>query len=400
MSVDLDPPYPDESLFSVVARYMEDLRVGNKVRFLKNLFGYQQRLSVTLAYGLERVADETRHVWGLSSDELAEQLTLYPYYAALLPMTLRDGLLVAMRQKQRKPSPLIVHSTLRYCEDCRATDRAAGRPEYWRRSHLLPGVMLCLEHGRCLSEISSKELHFLISWPTLQSLSEMDAHPIALDPNPAQFDAWERVARACVWLLNNRVSTDVGATLAQFKVTAWRAGYTFGPRDLDCRRLTRHFIEFYGEPYLLHSGSLPTIGNNNWLAKAVNGHLPPRFTTRAVLVAIFMASLRERDSGVIWPTCPNSIAYHGPEHIVEHRTRIKGGRFAGKCSCGFRFTYSRTEAGVPQDVRPTLYGHSHAELARKLERTGATLTDIANVIGVSPKVVSRLLKGNARVAAS
>lgn len=393
MSVDLDPPFPDEPLFSVVARYMVDVKVGDKVRFLKNLFGYQQRLSATLAYGLERVAEETRHVWALSSDELAEQLTLYPYYAALLPMPFRDALLVAMRQKQRKPSPLVVHSTLRFCEGCRAADRAAGRPEYWRRSHLLPGVVLCPEHGHWLTEISSNDLHFLTSWPTLQLLPTKDVLPIALDLNAAQLGACQRVSSASVWLLNNRVSTDVGATLAHFKATAWTAGFTFGPHDVDCRRLTRHFIEFYGEPYLYHIGSLPVLGNNNWLAKAVNGHLPPRFTIRAVLVAIFMASLHERDSGLVWPVCPNKFASHGPGHIVERRQyHKKAGRFSGRCSCGFRFTYSCTEAGIPQDVRPTVYGHSHAELARNLENTGATLTHIADVIGASPRVVSRLLR--------
>ncbi|WP_322048268.1 TnsD family Tn7-like transposition protein [Paraburkholderia sp. J67] len=325
MAIDLDFPFPDEPLFSAVARYMADLRVGDKVRFLKNLFGYQQRLSVTLAYGLDRFAEETSCVWNLNSRELAERFTLYPYYAALLPAPVRDALLADMRQKGRKPSPLVVHSRLRFCEACRAADRAGHRPAYWRRSHLLPGVLLCPEHGIYLKEVWSRDLRFLAAWPALQHLSVANIQPVALDLSSAQLDACQRVTRASVWLLNHRISADLEATLAQFKSMIWKAGYTFGPRNLDCRRLTRDFIEFYGEPYLAHLESLPPTGNNNWLATAANGHLTRRFTTRAVLVAIFVNFISQQDCDAMWPVCPNKIAPHGPGHIVECRQRAPSG---------------------------------------------------------------------------
>ncbi|WP_321883300.1 TnsD family Tn7-like transposition protein [Paraburkholderia bannensis] len=393
MAVDIDYPFPDEPLFSTVARYMADLRVGGKARFLKKVFGYRQRLSVTLAHGLDQFAEETSCVWNLDSRELAERFTLYPYYAALLPAPVRDALLANMRQKGRKQGPLIVRPTLRFCEACRAADRTAGRPAYWRRSHQLPGVLLCPEHGTYLTEISSRNLNFYeAAWPALQHLSVVNIQPVALDLTLAQLDACQRVTRASVWLLNHRVSVDLETTLAQFKSMIWKAGYTFGPHDLDRRKLTRDFIDFYGESYLAHLESLPSPGVNNWLAAAAYGHLTHRFTTRAVLMGIFVDFISEQDSDAMWPVCPNKIAPHGPGHIVECRHKAPSGRLAAKCSCGFCFTYSRTEGGIPQDVRATFFGHSHTEFVRNLASTGATLTDISKAIEANIGVVSRILE--------
>lgn len=63
-----------------------------------------------------------------------------------------------------------------------------------------------------------------------------------------------------------------------------------------------------------------------------------------------------------------------------------------RCSCGFCFTYSRTQAGIPQNLRPTFYGHSHAEFVHNLVGTGATRTAIGKAIEADPGGVSRILE--------
>lgn len=392
MAVDLDNPYHDEPLFGVVARYMGQVKVGHKGRFLRGLFGFLPRIPITVAYGLKRVAAETANVWGLSSGELAERLTLFPYYAAMLPDSMVHSLRAGMDQKARKPSPLIVQSKLRYCDTCRAEDRIAGRPEYWRRSHQLPGVLLCPEHRQWLTEIPFESRHFQSAWPALQELGRIATYPVDLSLDASEFEACIRVARASVWLLHNRVTVNISWLINLFKDIAWDAGYTYGRQDVACRRLTDDFIGFYGERYLSHIGALPQIGDNNWLGTVVRGGLPRRYTSRVLLAAIFMATVCDSSSNVAWPVCPNLFATHGPGHVVDGRVR-KGERYSATCSCGFKFTYSGTENRIPMSVRPTFYGHTHADFARKLHAEGASRRDIAVAMGISEHSVSSLIKG-------
>lgn len=78
VAVFLDMPLPDEALFSVVARYLEDAKVTSRSAFPKYPSGSDVGLLTGIARGLNRIAIETAMVWGMSIDEIRERLNSLP----------------------------------------------------------------------------------------------------------------------------------------------------------------------------------------------------------------------------------------------------------------------------------------------------------------------------------
>jgi hypothetical protein len=400
MAVDLDSPYEDEILFSVVARYLSDLRVDRKAAVLVPLFGRVRRIPIALATNLDRCSLETAHTWGWSAREIADQLTLFPYFASFMSSEHAERvhkLTVGHPGPLGGSEPAFVSGfsrsfkQVRYCGECCAADRAAGRAMYWRRSHQLPGVLVCHVHNRWLDEVQLQGRSRAASWMTVEDCLD-NAQNVPLRLDPVQREACFQVARMSQWLLSVKVRVLDEEMLRAARYIAKKGGYCLNARALNIQALIGEFTDFFGEQYLSYVRALPVGGKQSWLARAFQGRLCAQWTLKRVLFSAFFAALDKSACTEGWPSCPDSSAAHGPGHPVEERIwRRASGHYSARCICGLAFSYSAVRDGHPQNVRITHYGWRYVEFAHRLRDSGASVRTIAKVLNVANSTVCRML---------
>lgn len=108
---------------------------------------------------------------GLSVDRVIDELTLFPYFAAFESAVGRERLREKMRsrhiQKFGRRSGVLTFSTgrigqLKYCPECHKEMLSRFGELYWKREHLLPGVVVCPIHRTSLHRYRDpkRERHF------------------------------------------------------------------------------------------------------------------------------------------------------------------------------------------------------------------------------------------------
>ncbi|WP_455232908.1 TnsD family Tn7-like transposition protein [Geopseudomonas aromaticivorans] len=144
--------YPDELLYSGIARCRVHLGISSHKTLLHMLFGDSKVAAITdLPTHLAALANNT----GLDTANVIMHHTLFPLYAPFIPQERRTDLFQAMLASDRPTIGLAGASTalvkwpdwLRYCPVC-FEDMATrfGEP-YWRRSWQIQGIDACPEHG-------------------------------------------------------------------------------------------------------------------------------------------------------------------------------------------------------------------------------------------------------------
>ncbi len=144
--------YPDELLYSAIARCRVHLGMNSHKGLLKMLFGDSKVAAITdLPTHLAALANNT----GLNTADLIAHHTLFPLYAPFIPQTRRVDLYQAMLSTDRPTIGLAGASTalvkwperLRYCSLCFEEMTACFGEPYWRRSWQIQGIDACPEHG-------------------------------------------------------------------------------------------------------------------------------------------------------------------------------------------------------------------------------------------------------------
>ena len=154
-------PYPDEILYSTVARYHQ--RSGNILfrQTVEELFGDRSAHSaVVLPAGLGALAEQTE-AYGLDFDCLLYEHTLYPYNTAFF--NTKTAVEIYDWAKDSRPgsvncqlglygSKILQPGHLRFCPECYAEELKQFGEGYWHRIHQTPGVLICERHHCSLLE--------------------------------------------------------------------------------------------------------------------------------------------------------------------------------------------------------------------------------------------------------
>lgn len=157
--------YPDESLFSLVARYHRLSGHHDDRDTLHELFGkHTQIVSSHLPSLLDTLVSRLPRAMALDAQDIVDRHTLFPYYRPFL--TERQVALSLAVMKGPSASGLktlmgLIASQVggencyRYCEQCSEQDvELVGQP-YWHRAHQLPAVHVCAQHGTPLVELAA-----------------------------------------------------------------------------------------------------------------------------------------------------------------------------------------------------------------------------------------------------
>jgi hypothetical protein len=157
----LPTPYPDELLYSVIARSAYRNAHWSPKGLMGAVFGARAVLACPdLPSRLGLLNGTAGEQWQLSASEIALRYTLVGYYTHYLGVSEREKYLRLMAEKSahlhlrlgicsagvRAPSKFFL------CPVCTELDIRQHGETYWRRSHQLPGVLVCPVHAVSLIE--------------------------------------------------------------------------------------------------------------------------------------------------------------------------------------------------------------------------------------------------------
>ena len=158
----LPPIYPDELLYSLIARTHLHLGSTSSKRTLDMFFGSRKvRASVALPTHLGASSSRLPPERALSPERLLRDFTLYPYLTAFQPQEVRDEVAAALIRGNSDwinvrlglaASSVRPSDALRFCPSCKTMMIGDQGELYWRRVHQLPGVLICPDHGIPLAD--------------------------------------------------------------------------------------------------------------------------------------------------------------------------------------------------------------------------------------------------------
>lgn len=235
--------YPDELLYSVLARYHRHTASRSPKRTLDDLFGERTvRATVDLPGHLGALSRRLPAERCLAPERLAAELTLFPYHVAFQPASVVREVLTAMIDGAADNSVHVrlglaasivpTPDTLRFCPLCFAEAVARWGEPYWRRSHHLPGVLVCAEHG---VPIRDSIVH-----PGLGRQHEFQAATAETCADGADIASWEEDKR-CLPLLH-AIAVRSAALLERLPIGVSSVDLTAGYRDalIDHRLASAH----------------------------------------------------------------------------------------------------------------------------------------------------------------
>lgn len=147
-------PYPDELLYSVLARYYAESGYLAYIFAAQDLFERQNvKPDIEFVSRLTSAAVQTLtryEKW----EELIEKHTMLPYYVRFLNKERRHRAYVSLVNMEdgfrnllcMPKSKVGVRRYLRYCPICAEADRNSYGETYWHRLHQMPGINVCASH--------------------------------------------------------------------------------------------------------------------------------------------------------------------------------------------------------------------------------------------------------------
>ncbi|PFR25357.1 hypothetical protein COK19_15855 [Bacillus cereus] len=155
-------PYPDELVFSLIARYHIHSANKNRIQTSRDLC---QPLNIPIWDGLPRKWEgfmgSIPKNWELKMDDLIQKHTVFPFYKAFLPH--KTSIYIDERifgNAINNVIPCIEFKMYpefwRYCNHCVNEDIEIYGESYLRRTHQIPGFPICSIHGEELLSGSAR----------------------------------------------------------------------------------------------------------------------------------------------------------------------------------------------------------------------------------------------------
>ncbi len=156
-------PYPDELLYSIIARYHVWSGNDEMADTMEQLFdNRRERATALIPKHLLRLAEKSTR-FGLDFNTLLYQHTVFPYFTCFMLRRSFDEALASVNDVAREGKSFSIYKHhlfpryLRYCPLCIRDDRCEYGEGYWHRVHQSYGTSRCGKHG-CYLKDSSIEI--------------------------------------------------------------------------------------------------------------------------------------------------------------------------------------------------------------------------------------------------
>lgn len=398
--------YRDELLYSLLARYHRHGGNPNVSATNLELFGKRHiRTSFDLPSYLSTLAGRVHVARGLTPERLSREGTHMPYYAAFMSAERRAEALI--KQVDGYPSLHIWMGVntfvippvrrLHFCRDC-CREMLDQRGElWWKRSHHLPGVLVCPEHGVSLSVSPATtwtrgQNGFVAATP---ATCPDDAEELVSGASDAVMARLRDVAERSAALLHSPGEIQSYAEAGrEYRERLFDLGLMRSRSQIDVAALIDRFRTFHGGALALLPGVLDVEGRfDRWLVELVRTGRKGTHPLQHILLRSFLDAQGERTPPFgrgPW-RCPNPMAGHGDAltivHVVEKRSdQCVIGTF--ECPCGYAYTMSRGDDGRLRGPRFKKFGPLLDPALIKLVGEGATLRGAAAALGIHPRAIA------------
>lgn len=401
--------FPDELLYSRVARGRHAVGVCSPKRLLRVVAG---NTSMSATPDIQGQAERLLTGAGIVDPEAVRSIvwntTLLPYYCAYTGPDYRQQRLEdAIRSSHSHlHTRLGICATrvakavvLRTCGSCIESDLRDYGVTYWRRSHQLPGVLVCPLHGDPLIRTDVRyrpegKHEYVLATADFR-LREFERETL----DGAWHERLWEIARASADLLSTGVDAPVPASRDQLVARLEEAGYDGRWGALN--RLSEDFVEFFGpgllanlEPHYDTGQPLP------WLVEIRRRWRKKLHPMRFILLEIFLKAqadngLRQLITGP-WP-CLNWLAEHYREPVVTDVERIPRKSPAHpetvrlRCECGFVYTQQVSSKDRSKPYRIIHFGPIFEGHARAMHRAGLRTRATAQALDVDWKTAAKLI---------
>jgi len=408
VKVYLPVPYPDELLYSVIARYIVHIDVNKGHQANTKIVTRTLTSCVGLPVSAQLIADETNVTWRMTPEDIVSTLTLFPYITRYYPQNCKNILSDHKKDGRRRlvlQRATVEHARfLRFCGRCRANDIEQYGETYWHRSHQIPCSVVCQEHGVPLAITT-------IPIRTIGDLRYFDAssyegsvYYCSNDLNDDERKKTHTIARRCHEMLQGPIAKwPEHATNILYRRAALERGFKTGFANLDLTMLRKAFYQFYGDNLLPLYGESILKGNANWFTQMFQQRSFKVNTNCHALVQVFLETYPV-DSSQIAPfgygpwKCPNPLVVH-QEAFPINRIRIYTGYHgrtvaSAKCSCGYSFSFHRTsdyDPLLPVVNKVHYWGTAWEEEVGRLKKGGMTVKEISQSLAINPGTVMKLL---------
>ncbi len=359
-------PYPEEIMYSVLARWSRHVGQPSPERVSELLLGVvRRRRNILFSSKLGLLASRLPNTSPLTAYTMLIDHTVFPYYATFMKPAAR-AMVIAQRIGTDEASNsvssngwkwLLADNPLRFCSECIVDMWFRYGELYWRRDHHIPTVLVCPEHCCTLlrADISKAGTR---GWCAASPETCPDTAPlIVADLTEVERSTLRGIATRSAELLRGKptiLSKCIDPESYQNALVA--RGLGWGSTFSDPSRLRVELIKHFG--YLTRIW--PEIFNVTNVTDPVMHILLSMMLDRTPI-------LREAFGPGPW-SCPNQLAAHHTEMPVTHvvRTRVSEDPVFGRfyCPCGYVYVCSESRNGklsvsvrwTPRDYCVTVSG--------------------------------------------
>ncbi|BAY32884.1 Tn7-like transposition protein D [Nostoc carneum NIES-2107] len=358
-------PYPDEILYSILARY--HIRSGNtspKIT-LRELFNSENTIAtVDLPSNLNSLMQNIKLVSNYQVEDFIYKHTLFPFYNVFLPPKRASQVIDSMKAEFGgdihtragiMASSIKMLRSLRFCPQCLQEDLQKYGEAYWHRIHQIPGVLVCPFHCITVQDsiISTQGLnrheYYAASSEncpisSIETYSEETLNKLLL---LAQ-DSW--------YLINSKfVSRELEWFQKKYIALLISKGFSTASGRVNQKKLLDNFLFFYGHEILTAVNSMVSYEKSqNWLFSIFRKHRKSFHPIRHLLTIRFLSnSLDEFFSNhyeykpfgdAPW-LCLNAATEHYLQAVVNHLVIshcLDNKKPLGTFSCSCGMVYCRT----------------------------------------------------------
>lgn len=369
-------PYPDELIYSTIARYIRhhnlvDVYRTKPTSFRLDLFGNDCKPAVDIPVGISYLVNNTTLKNYDSEEEIVFKHTLFPYYTAFAGVKHRDDLLDGLLGNRNWVTrwnrisiftPVCTSNSLKFCPSCIKDDTTLRGEPYWHRIHQVPGVHICPTHEtylqiQCQScgESFPKDSEEYLALYDVCSNGHSLLNTASQEKESASLDKDLRYAKDALNILDNPTCYELEYVQALFRAKLQYSGLASINGKVHVAKVCQALVEFYGIDFMRRMRSLPDDNSaTNWVNILFGKQTNPRHThpLRQILLIGFLfpsfdAFLASKPEFLPfahspWP-CLNSLAGHFNQDIITDckMSRSKSlppiiGTFT--CECGFKYS--------------------------------------------------------------
>nr|WP_244874150.1 TnsD family Tn7-like transposition protein [Cupriavidus numazuensis] len=403
-------PYPDELLYSVIARYVSYLHPISRTALMKMLTGRSGLAVTDLPRYLNHTSAATFDIWALSGTELAQQLTLFPFFSWPLSDSRKNKYLERMLSNEStsvhsglKAISSVAHPVyLRICLECYAKEIREYGEAYWHRTHQLPGLLICPIHDTALHNTSAYyHNHSTYVWNDATDV-KINITSISQEFTEIEFMQATAISKLLSGMLTGELQPPNIPFGEYYLFRAFELGLSTSTNFFPLQRVSEVFFDFYSENLLTAMGISSSRSINLeyiWQRLGTARQTHPLY--HALLRFLFDTiehrnSIASQNFDVLYhcinESCRNPD--HGTARVISARRKASTVVMTAKCSCGFVFDFSDVSSHdrfKPENPVIKIFSQSWINDIRSLRDEGYSIEQLSEYFSISPLVIERII---------